>query len=93
MLACDCLAVNPDIVCRVEGTEALLFDPTTERVRVLNEEGLYLWNLCDGAHTRNDLVDGLSAEFPGVGRDVLGQDVDAFLFDLARLGYLRECCA
>jgi hypothetical protein len=77
------LTANPDIVCRAEGDEALLYDPVTDDVRVLNATGLSLWTLCDGRHTREDLIAHLAAEFPGVGYHTLGADVDAFVAELA----------
>lgn len=77
------LTANPDIVCRAEGDEALLYDPVTDDVRVLNATGLSLWTLCDGRHTREDLIEHLAAEFPGVEYHTLGADVDAFVAELA----------
>jgi hypothetical protein len=86
------LLASSDVIVREEGDEgeALLFDPETERIKVLNRTGLLLWNWCDGRHTRDDLVAGLAGEYPGVDRDVLAGDVDRFLGDLADLDLLRQ---
>jgi hypothetical protein len=86
------LASSSDVIVREEGDEgeALLFDPETERIKVLNRTGLLLWNWCDGAHTRADLVAGLVGEYPAVQRDVLQADVERFLLELAELGLLRQ---
>jgi hypothetical protein len=83
-------AVNPDIVCRVEGEDALLFDPGTEEVKVLNATGLMLWNLCDGKHSESDLVQALAAEFPAVESHVLEADVTSFLLEMIDLNLLES---
>ena len=86
------LLASSDVIVREEGDEgeALLFDPETGRIKVLNRTGLLLWEWCDGAHTRADLVAGLAAEYPEVGQDVLAADVDRFLDDLAGLRLVSE---
>jgi hypothetical protein len=84
------LAVNPDIVCREEGDEALLFDPETERVKVLNATGLMLWNLCDGSHSQDDLVQALVTKYPDVGVDTLKADVKRFLTDMLDMELLES---
>jgi hypothetical protein len=86
------LQASSEVIIREEGDEgeALLFDPETERVKVLNHTGLLLWNCCDGAHTRADLVARLADEYPDVDREVLVADVDRFLGDLSELGLLDE---
>lgn len=83
-------AANPDIVCRVEGEDALLFDPSTEEVKVLNATGLMLWNLCDGKHTERDLVLALAVEFPEVESLVLEADVTSFLAEMIDLKLLES---
>jgi hypothetical protein len=86
------MMASSDVVVREEGDEgeALLFDPETERIKVLNRTGLLLWNWCDGTRTRADLVAGLAGEYPTVDREVLAGDVDRFLEDLAELGLVYE---
>jgi hypothetical protein len=83
-------AANPDIVCRVEGEDALLFDPSTEEVKVLNATGLMLWNLCDGKHSERDLVQALAVEFPKVESHVLEADVASFLSEMVDLDLLES---
>lgn len=83
-------AVNPDIICRREGDEAILFNPSTEKVKAMNYTGLLLWNLCDGEHSRHDMVAKLAAEFSSVDAKILAEDVDEFLSELDKLGYLER---
>ena len=77
------LLASSDVIVREEGDEgeALLFDPETGRIKVLNRTGLLLWEWCDGAHTRADLVAGLAAEYPEVEKleKKFAQEVDQLL--------------
>jgi hypothetical protein len=86
------LQARPDLIVREEGDEgeALIFDPGTERIKVLNHTGLLLWSLLDGRHTSDDLVKALSGAHPSVDGGVLAGDVDAFVQDLLDLGFLER---
>lgn len=40
---------NPDVVLREEDPDgALLFNPDTNQIRVINTTGLFIWKHCDG---------------------------------------------
>ena len=42
---------NPDVVLREEDPSgALLFNPDTNQIRVINGTGLFIWKHCDGKH-------------------------------------------
>lgn len=86
-----CLLARRDIVVRPEGDEGevLLFDPETERIKVLNHTGFLVWNLCDGQHTQADVADSLSEEYASVARDLVVADVEAFVQDLLDLGFVE----
>jgi hypothetical protein len=86
---------RPDVVVRPEGDEGevLLFDPETERVKVLNHTGFFVWNLLDGRHTEADVVERLSAEHASVAHDVVTGDVHAFVQDLLDLGFVETTSA
>jgi hypothetical protein len=86
---------RPDIVVRPEGDEGevLLFDPETERVKVLNHTGFFVWNLLDGQHTEADVVERLAAEHGAMARDVVTSDVHAFVQDLRDLGFVEAASA
>jgi hypothetical protein len=87
-----CLLARSDLIVREEGDEgeALIFDPETERVKVLNHTGLTLWRWCETGHTPQDLVRRLSEEYDSVDLDVLRQDVNDFVRELLALGYLES---
>ena len=48
---------NNDVVLREEDPDgALLFNPDTNQIRVLNKTGLFIWKLCDGKHDLSSIV-------------------------------------
>jgi hypothetical protein len=59
------------------------------RIRLINDTGRFIWTLCDGKHTRQDILQALQKEFNGVRKDELSSDLDVFLSDLVFDGYLR----
>jgi len=42
---------NPDVVLREEPDGALLFNPDTNQIRVINTTGLFIWRACDAQPT------------------------------------------
>jgi hypothetical protein len=58
----------------VEG-ELVLYDVRRQRVHVLNSTAAATWQLCDGEHTRADIVGALSTHYPGENRSAIEQDI------------------
>jgi hypothetical protein len=87
-----CLVVNHDVIAREEGDEgeAILFDPETERLKVVNRTGFLVWNWCDGRRTQGDLVELLSERYPSVDRQVVEADVSSFLEEMMDLELLES---
>lgn len=52
-----------NIVFRQEGRNALLFDPETGIVRILNETGIFIWKLCNGKYTFNEILKQLIGNY------------------------------
>lgn len=79
---------NPDVVLREEDEDgALLFNPDTSEVRVLNATGLFVWRMCDGV-PEETLVSALSGAFDSVPPGRVREDVDRFVSDLLAAGFL-----
>ena len=78
---------SPGVVSRLMDGEAVLVHGEQGQVRVLNETGAHLWQLCDGVLSIGDLAAALAAEydvdFPRAQADAL-----AFCADLAERGVL-----
>lgn len=60
----------------------------TGQAKLLNETGCLVWSLCDGSHTRDDMLQALMQHFDGVEEDVLAHDLDEFIEDLVKEGFL-----
>ena len=81
---------NPDVVYRPEGLDgAILFDPDSARVQVLNLTGAYVWELLDGAQSLDAICAALAERFDGVPPDgaTLRAEVESFVRLLSQLGF------
>jgi hypothetical protein len=80
---------NPDVTLR-EATEqgGLLFNPDTNQVQVLNSTGVFLWDLCDGTHTLEQLFQALDQEFDHIPAEQVEDDVMKFITGLKEEGFL-----
>lgn len=55
---------------------------------ILNVTGQFIWNLCDGKHTRQDIFQALRAEFTDFAEEILLSDLDEFILNLAANDFL-----
>jgi hypothetical protein len=69
----------------------LLFQKDTSLAVPVNQSGATIWELCDGGHTVDQMVEEL-AETYDQDRTRIEQDVGAFLDELIRLGFLDRLC-
>jgi len=69
---------NSTMITRVIDGEAVIMDPQRGKVLALNEVGSYIWELLDGAHSQEDLLDKICREF-NVGREVAAADLEEFI--------------
>ena len=83
---------NPDVSCREEapGEGAILFNPDTDAVLVINPTGLVLWRALEDPRTRADLVAYLLEHCDDVPADEVDADVMAFLQMLQPGGFVGE---
>lgn len=85
---------NPDVILREEDADgALLFNPDTNAIKVINDTGLAVWRRCDGRHTLADLVAALDEEFEAVPLDTAPGEVQEFLDILSAGGFLATLIA
>jgi hypothetical protein len=83
---CSRLAVNPNLVLRVEDDDcALLFDPVNGRVEMLNGTAVDVWHLLDGHRSLHEVIDKLKELYDGIDDSAAGQ-VLAMANALAALG-------
>ena len=79
---------NPEIVYREEGEEALLFNPRTGDVKLLNPTGRFIFKLCDGRHSRADIADKMIESFDVDDSGRVRKDLSRFLKDLEHQGFV-----
>lgn len=84
--------VNPDVSCREEGPEgALLFNPDTDHVVVINTTGLLIWQALSEPRTKDGVVRFIEERCEGVPADQVSQDVHEFVEKLVEKGFVGIC--
>ena len=81
-----CLAVNPHLVLRIEDDDcALLFDPDSGSVQMLNQTAVEIWQRLDGRQTLREIVEKLADVYEGMGPEA-GLQILALANSLLELG-------
>jgi hypothetical protein len=70
----------------------LLFQKDTSLAVPVNQAGATIWEMCDSAHSLDQIVDRL-AETYDQERSRIEQDVRTFLDELIRLGFVERQCS
>jgi len=68
-------------------SEAILVK-SMEQSKLLNPTGRLIWNLCDGTHDHQDILESLKSHFKDMEENSLADHLDEFLDDLLEQGYL-----
>ncbi|MFO7685066.1 MAG: PqqD family peptide modification chaperone [Desulfobacterales bacterium] len=85
----ESLVRNPDVVLREEAADgALLFNPDTNQIRVINTTGLFIWKKCDGKKDLPSIVSALKKAFAGVPEKEVDEQVKVFIDDMCAGGFL-----
>jgi hypothetical protein len=81
---------NPDVVLREENPDegALLFNPDTNRVKVINTTGLFIWQQCGVACTLDEIVAEVQKGFDEVPSEQVAQDVQEFVDGMLATGFI-----
>lgn len=73
------LIANPELVFRQEEDEAILFNPNTGEIKLLNETAAFIYQLLDGTHSKHEIVDFLEKRYGEIERIELENDLDEYL--------------
>ena len=85
----ELLVRNPDVVLREEDPDgALLFNPDTNQIRVINPTGLFIWKQCDGKKNLPAIISALKDAFDGVPEKEVAGEVKTFVDDMRANGFL-----
>jgi len=81
---------NPDVVLREEDPDegALLFNPDTNQVKVINTTGLFIWQLCGVARTLDEIVAEVQKGFDEVPLEQVAEDVKEFVDGMLASGFI-----
>jgi hypothetical protein len=81
---------NPDVVLREEDPDegALLFNPDTNQVKVLNTTGLFIWQQCGVARTLDEIVAEVQKGFDDVPSEQVADDVKEFVDGMLASGFI-----
>lgn len=74
---------NPDIVLREEDAGgALLFNPDSNRIKMLNETGVFIWHLFDSTRDLTQVIRECLSNFEGVPERELETQITQFVDEL-----------
>jgi hypothetical protein len=81
---------NPDVVLREEDPDegALLFNPDTNQVKVINSTGLFIWQQCGVARTLDEIVAEVQKGFDEVPPEQVAEDVKEFVDGMLASGFI-----
>jgi hypothetical protein len=81
---------NPDVSCRPEGEDgALLFNPDTDQILVINPTGLLIWQALGEPRSQSQLVEAFGAQCDGLpDAEELERDVAEFVEQLLAKGFV-----
>ncbi len=80
---------NPDVVLRDEDDDgALLFNPDTNQVLVLNATAVHVWKHCDGVSSVPAIVTAVKAAFDAAPEEAVEADVGQFLDTMLAGGFV-----
>jgi hypothetical protein len=57
--------INPKIVLRREGKEAILFNPKNGDIEIVNETGAFILGLCNGSNEQDVIISKALNKFSG----------------------------
>lgn len=76
---------RPDVWLRKTDREIAVYDPLGNRIHLLNDTALAIWELCDGETTPAEMIAAI-CELCGMHRDIVTEDVERVLSDFDELG-------
>ena len=80
---------NPDVVLHEEDPDgALVFNPDTDQIKVLNQTGFFIWQLCDGSLDKQGIVRRVRDSFDKVPEDQVSGQVEEFVNDMVGSGFI-----
>ena len=80
---------NPDVIVKEEDEDgALVFNPETDRILVLNPTAFFVWKQCDGSRTMADIVQTVADKFEGVPQDEMESQVATYINEMVAASFI-----
>ena len=76
-------------VLREEDDEgALIYNPDTDQIKVINPTGLFIWQQCDGTKDMGGIVSAVKESYEEVPPDQVEEQVEIFIEDMVKTGFI-----
>lgn len=80
---------NPDVNLREEDEDgALLFNPDTDQVKLLNQTGHYIWKRCQKEVTIDQIIEAFKKDFDDVPENQIKSDIEEFVKQMVDTGFI-----
>ena len=80
---------NPDVVIHEEDPDgALVFNPDTDQIKVLNQTGFFIWQLCDGSRDMESIIARVQETFDEVPEDQVSGQVEDYVNEMVGAGFI-----
>ncbi|MEO0284861.1 MAG: PqqD family protein [candidate division WOR-3 bacterium] len=74
---------NSKIVFRKEEDGALLYNLETGEIKILNEVGAFIFELCDGKHDKEEIINEIIKNFE-IDKNTAEKDFDIFIKEMEK---------
>ena len=80
---------NPDVVLHEEDPDgALVFNPDTDQIKVINQTGFFIWQLCDWSHDMESIIARVQETFDEVPEDQVSAQVEDYVNEMVSAGFI-----
>lgn len=83
------------IIVKDMGEETVLYNPDTRKIHILNNTALFIWQLCDGRHSIEDISAAVVAKFCQKGNEKdekrIEQDVRSIIDNFISQSVIPTC--
>lgn len=77
------------VLSRRVGEEWMLYDTNNESVHIINQVAVFVWNMCDGEHTLEDMEKSVTDEYDVSEGQKVTKDVEGIINSFNELGVLE----
>ena len=80
---------NPDIIVKEEDEDgAIIYNPDTDQVKLLNPTGLFIWKLCNGTNGNVDIIQEINNSFSDIPENNVVNQMESFITSMLQDGFI-----